>query len=159
MAETFSNKINIRNKRATFEYHLLDTYIAGLMLQGSEIKSIRMGKINLRDAYCLFNKEELFVREMHISQYSKGGQYNHEEKRERKLLLKKKELKKIFNKSRDKGITIIPVRIYISNRGLAKLEIAIAKGKKLYDKRKDIQERDAKRELARLNKIKVDGNT
>ena len=144
--------MNIKNRRASFEYHLSDKIVAGIVLQGTEIKSIRMGNVNLRDAYCTFHKGELSVMEMHIAPYEKGGHYNHEEKRERKLLLNKRELKRLFNKGQDKGTTIVPIRIFVNEKGLAKLEIAIGKGKKLYDKRRDIMEKDLKRELDRQHK-------
>jgi SsrA-binding protein len=150
---TFQNKINIKNKRASFEYHFIDKYIAGIVLQGSEIKSIRLGKVNLQDSYCTFVNNELYVKEMHISPYVLARNFNHEAKRDRKLLLNKRELKKLLTKNKEKGLTIIPIRIFINDSGLAKLEIALAKGKKIYDKREDIKARDMKRDLARL-KIK-----
>jgi len=146
----FRNDINIRNKKASFEYHFIDKYIAGIVLTGSEIKSIRLGKVNLQDAYCMFLHGELFVRELHISQYSMAREINHEPKRERKLLLNKRELKKLDASGKEKGLTIIPIRIFLNNRGLAKLEIALAKGKKLYDKREDIRKKDMKREMDRM---------
>ncbi|MFC2123600.1 SsrA-binding protein SmpB [Bacteroidota bacterium] len=146
----FSKQISIKNKKASFEYHLLEKFIAGIILQGTEIKSIRLGKVNLRDAYCTFMHEELLVKAMHISPYSLGTHYNHEPKRDRKLLLNKKELKKLWKKSTEKGLTIIPTRIFISEKGLAKLEIALAQGKKIYDKREDIKTKDMKRDLARM---------
>ena len=148
---TFQNKINIKNKKASFEYHFIDKYIAGIVLQGSEIKSIRMGKVNLQDSYCIFVNNELYVKEMHISPYVLARNYNHEAKRDRKLLLNKRELKKLLTKNKEKSLTIIPIRIFLSDSGLAKLEIALAKGKKIYDKREDIKERDLKRDMARLN--------
>ena len=146
----FQNKINIRNKKASFEYQILDKYIAGIVLQGSEIKSIRLGKVNLQDSYCTFFNDELYVKEMHIAPYELAKNYNHEAKRDRKLLLNKKELKKLFVKNKEKGLTIIPLRIFLNDKGLAKLEIAMAKGKKIYDKREDIKDRDLKRDMARL---------
>lgn len=148
--EKFSDSVNIRNKKASFEYAFLDTYIAGIALKGTEIKSIRQGNINLQEAYCFFTeKNELFVKNLHISKYNEGTYNNHEPMRERKLLLKKKELNKLLDKSAEKGLTIIPIRLFTNDRGFAKLEIALAKGKKLYDKREDIKTRDVKRELAK----------
>jgi len=147
----FQQNINIRNKKASYEYHLIDKYVAGIVLQGSEIKSIRLGKVNLQDSYCAFFKEELYVKELHIAPYELARNFNHEAKRDRKLLLNKRELKKLSSKNKEKGLTIIPVRIFINDKGLAKLEIALAKGKKIYDKREDIKTRDMKRDMARLN--------
>ena len=121
-----------------------------MVLHGSEIKSIRLGKVNLQDAYCLFIKNELFVRELHISPYELAKNYNHDAKRERKLLLNRQELKKLHSKFKEKGLTIIPIRIFLNDKGLAKLDIALAKGKKLHDKREDIKEKDLKREMDRL---------
>lgn len=141
--------INIKNRKAHFEYHLLDRYVAGLKLLGTEIKSIREGKANINDAFCSFIDDTLYVRNMHIAEYSHGSFYNHESKRDRVLLLQKNELKKLRNKVNEKGLTIIPLRIFISERGFAKLEIAVAQGKKEYDKRQTIKERDTKRELDR----------
>jgi len=146
----FKNDINIRNKKASYEYHFIDKYVAGIVLTGSEIKSIRLGKVNLQDAYCTFFGGELFVKEMHISPYLMAKEINHEPKRERKLLLSRRELKKLENKNKEKGLTIIPIRIFLNDRGLAKLEIALAKGKKQFDKREDIKEKDLRREMERM---------
>ena len=146
----FSRLVNIRNKKASHEYQFMEKYIAGIVLKGTEVKSIRMGKVNLQDAYCAFFREELYVKAMHIAPYVMGTHNNHESKRDRKLLLNKRELKKIKTKSFEKSLTIIPIRIFMNDRGLTKLEIALAKGKKLYDKREDIKAKDMKRELARL---------
>lgn len=146
----FSNDINIKNRRARYEYEFIDTYKAGIVLKGTEIKSIREGKVNLQDGYCFFKKGELFAKNIHISPYSQGSFYNHEEDRERKLLLKRQELAKMETKMKEKGLTIIPLRLFITARGLAKLEIALAKGKKIHDKRDSIKEKDAKRELDRM---------
>ena len=146
----FSNTINIKNRRASYEYEFLDKYVAGMMLQGTEIKSIREGKVNLQDAYCYFNGTELYVKQMHISPYAQGSHYNHVSDRERKLLLNKKELKKLQSKSQEKGLSIIPTRMFINDRGLAKLEIVLGRGKKLHDKRDSIKDRDVKRELDRI---------
>jgi SsrA-binding protein len=146
----FSNNINIRNKQAGFEYELLDRYTAGVMLTGTEIKSIREGKVNLQDGYCYFNEGELFVKGINITPYAQGTHYNHEATRERKLLLKRSELSKLEGRTEEKGLTLVPVRLFTSERGLAKIEIAVARGKKVHDKRDSIKERDAKRELNRL---------
>lgn len=144
-----ANQINIKNKKASFEFYLLEDFSAGIQITGTEIKSIREGKANLTDAYCVFIDEELFVKNMHIAEYTFGTYYNHEPKRDRKLLLTKRELKKILNKTKEKGLTIIPTRLYINDKGLAKLNIAIAKGKKLFDKRETLKEKDSKREIDR----------
>ncbi|MDD3877105.1 MAG: SsrA-binding protein SmpB [Bacteroidales bacterium] len=141
--------ISIKNKKASFEYYLIEKFVAGMQLCGTEIKSIREGKANLTDAYCAFFKEELFVKNMHIAEYSFGNQNNHEPKRDRKLLLNKRELRKIAGKVKDVGITIIPTLLFINEKGLAKIEIAIAKGKKLYDKRETLKTNDVKREIER----------
>jgi SsrA-binding protein len=141
--------VNIKNKKASFEYAFLDTFVAGMVLKGTEIKSIRMGKVQMNDAYCLFDRGELYVTHLHVSEYERGTVYNHEPTRVRKLLLKKRELAKLEAKLKDKGLTVIPVRLFVSDRGFAKLEIALAKGKKLYDKREGIKERDVQRELDR----------
>lgn len=144
------NNVSIKNKKAGFEYHFVDKYVAGIVLQGSEIKSIREGKVNLQASYCVVKKEEIYVREMHISPYKHASYLNHDPKQERKLLLNKREIKKIFAKSQEKGLTIIPTRLFVTNKGLAKLEIALAKGKKIHDKRHDIKDKDLKRDLQRL---------
>ena len=146
----FSNNINIRNKQATFEFELLDKYVAGIVLRGTEIKSIREGKVNLQDGYCYFSSGELFVKGINISPYTQGTHYNHEAQRERKLLLKKSELSKIERKIEQKGLTLIPTRLFLNDRGYAKLEIAIGRGKKLHDKRQTIKDRDQRRELDQL---------
>ena len=145
-----ANTVNIKNKKASFDYEFIDKYVAGIVLKGTEIKSIRMGKVNLTDGYCYFNAlGELFSKGIHISPYELGSFYNHTSDRERKLLLNKKELKKLLSKKNEKGLTIIPIRLFITERGFAKLEIALAKGKKLHDKRDSIKEKDVKRELER----------
>ncbi len=148
--QRFSNDINIRNKQAGFEYELLDKYVAGMVLMGTEIKSIREGKVNLQDGYCFLNNEELFVKGINITPYAQGTHYNHEATRERKLLLKKAEIRRIESKIEEKGLTLIPIRLFINDRGFVKLEIAIAKGKKIHDKRDSIKDREAKRELSRM---------
>lgn len=144
--------IDIKNKKASFEYYFVQTFRAGLVLYGTEIKSIREGKVNLSDSYCLFNKGELWVHDMHISEYRFGSYYNHQAKRTRKLLLKKNELRKLENKSKEKGFTIIPTLLFVDERGYAKLEIALCKGKHSYDKRETIKLKDNKRELERALK-------
>jgi SsrA-binding protein len=151
MAEkaTFAKQVNIKNRKASFEYQFLDTYVAGIMLTGSEIKSVRQSKVNLQDAYAVFLGEELYVKQMHISPYEQATYYNHDPLRDRKLLLQKRELKKLMGKLTDKGLTIVPTRLFTNDRGFAKLEIALAKGKKLYDKRDDIKEKDIRREMDR----------
>lgn len=148
--QRFSNDVNIRNRQAGFEYELLDKYVAGLVLTGTEIKSIREGKVNLQDGYCYLNNEEVFVKGINITPYSQGTHYNHDATRERKLLLKRSEIKKLEGKVEEKGLTLVPTRLFLNERGLAKLEFALAKGKKLHDKRDSIKDRDAKRELSRL---------
>ena len=146
----FEKVVNIRNKKANFEFEFLDTFVAGLVLKGTEIKSIREAKVSLTEAFCVFFEDELFIRQMHIAPYSMASSYNHEAVRDRKLLLQKKELVKLQTKSQEKGLAIIPVRIFINERGLAKMEIALGKGKKTHDKRQDLKEKDAKRELQRI---------
>lgn len=144
--------IDIKNKRASFEYYFVQTFRAGLVLCGTEIKSIREGKVNLSDSYCLFSKGELWVHDMHISEYRFGSYYNHQVKRTRKLLLKRNELRKLETKSKEKGFTIIPTLLFVDERGFAKLEIALCKGKHSYDKRETIKLKDNKRELERALK-------
>lgn len=146
------NSLNIRNKKAYFEYHILEKYNAGLKLLGTEIKSIREGKANINDAFCAFLTDGLYVRNMHIAEYSHGSFYNHESKRDRQLLLTKKELNKLRTKVEEKGFTIIPLQIFISERGFAKLEVGLAQGKKEFDKRETIKNRDSKVELDRIKK-------
>ena len=146
----------VENKRAKFEYFFVSTFEAGIMLTGTEIKSIRTGgSVNLKDCYCLFIDNQLYVRSMHISPYKHGTHHNHEARRDRKLLLKKLELRKLLRKVKEKGASIIPFRLYFSERGFVKLEIALTKGKKSHDKRHAIKERENKRDLARLNKIRL----
>ncbi|MBO5796534.1 MAG: SsrA-binding protein [Bacteroides sp.] len=144
--------INIKNKRATFDYELIDTYTAGIVLTGTEIKSIRLGKASLVDTYCYFVNNELWVKNMHISEYFYGSYNNHTARRERKLLLTKKELDKLKRGSLDPGFTLIPVRLFINEKGLAKVVVALAKGKKQYDKRQSLKEKDDKRDMARMFK-------
>lgn len=145
--EKNNNVINIKNKRAEHEYFLLDTLTAGLVLTGTEIKSIRNGKASLADAYCMFKEQELFVVGMHIAEYDKGTYNNHDPKRDRKLLLTARELRKMKNKVQEKGLTIIPVLLFINEKGLAKLDIALARGKHYYDKRETLKSKDSKRDI------------
>ncbi|HMU68356.1 MAG TPA: SsrA-binding protein SmpB [Chitinophagales bacterium] len=142
-------EINIRNKRATFEFEIIDRYVAGLMLRGSEIKSVREGKVSMNDAYCQFRDGELWVKNLNISEYKEATVWQHEPLRMRKLLLTKKELSKLLAKVKERGFTIIPLRLFVSDRGFAKIEIALARGKKVHDKRASIKEKDEKRDLAR----------
>lgn len=143
------NLVEIKNRKAEYLYYLSDEYTAGLVLTGTEIKSIRDGKANLTDAYCVFIGDELYVRQMHISEYRFGSWLNHPAKRDRKLLLNRRELKKLQNKIKEKGFTIIPTLLYIDPRGYAKLNISLARGKKFYDKRESIKTKDARRDLER----------
>ena len=145
--------IKIANKKAKFEYIILDRYTAGIQLFGTEIKSIREGKASLVDSWCSFTGNELFVRQMHIAEYRFGSYANHEAKRDRKLLLNRKELRKLEKATKDTGKTIIPLLLFINERGLAKLEIALCQGKHTYDKRQSLREADDKREMARLRAI------
>lgn len=147
------NNVNIKNKKARFEYELLDKYTAGIVLAGTEIKSIRYGKASISESFCEFNdKDELFVINMQIDEYSHASHFNHKPKAERKLLLNRRELKKLAKEVKTSGLTIVPLKLFINDRGIAKLQIALAKGKKLYDKRETIKDRDNKRNLARIKK-------
>ena len=145
-------QVNIKNKRASFDYELLDTYQAGIVLNGTEIKSIRLGKASLVDTFCFFNNGELWVKNMYIAEYFYGTYNNHQARRDRKLLLTKKELQKIQRLSKESGFSVIPTKIYISDKGLAKIIVAVAKGKKVYDKRESIKEREDKRQIDRAFK-------
>lgn len=144
--------INILNRRAKFDYEIIDKYDAGIVLTGTEIKSIRLGKASISESFCEFNNNELFVINSHIEEYLYGTHYNHMAKSERKLLLTKKELRKLEKSKEIKGLTIIPLRLYTNEKGLAKLEIALCRGKKNYDKRESLKEQDTKRDLDRLKK-------
>ncbi len=141
--------MDLSNRKAYYEYNIEAKYIAGLVLTGTEIKSLRAGKASFNDSYCIFNKGELFVKSLHISEYNFGTHYNHEPMQERKLLLNKKELRKWENKIKEKGYTIVPLKIFISEKGLAKMEIGLGKGKKIYDKRETIKTRESDREVKR----------
>ena len=145
-------KLEIVNNRAKYEYFFTATFEAGIILQGTEIQSIRLGHVNLRDAYCIFKKGELYIRSMYIKEYEFGTYANHEPRRMRKLLLRRSELKKLERRVKERGFTIVPYKLYLSERGLAKIEIALSQGKKSHDKRQSIKERDAKRDLARMKK-------
>ncbi|MBW6460300.1 MAG: SsrA-binding protein SmpB [Bacteroidales bacterium] len=145
----FAKTISIKNKKAYFQYFLLEEYEAGIVLGGTEIKSIREGKASFVDAFCAFHNGELYVKNLHISEYRLGTHYNHDPKRDRKLLLSRRELKKLETKTKERGFTIIPVLLYINEKGLAKLKIALAKGKHSYDKRETIKKKDVERDLDR----------
>jgi SsrA-binding protein len=146
-------EIHIKNKKARFEYELLEEYTAGIVLTGTEIKSIRNSKASIAESFCEFNERgELFTVNMHIEEYAFGTRYNHRPKAQRKLLLNKKELKKLHREVQNTGLTIVPIRLFITDKGFAKLRIALAKGKKLYDKRETIKDRDNKRDLDRIKK-------
>ena len=147
-----STDLNIRNKKAYFEYHILEEFTAGIQLLGTEIKSIRDGKANINDAFCAFLNKQLYIRNMHIAEYSHGSFYNHEAKRDRILLLNKKEIAKLKAKTEEKGFTIIPLKIFVNNRGFAKVLIGLAQGKKIYDKRETLKDRDSKIEMDRAMK-------
>jgi len=146
-------KVIARNKKAGFEFFLMEKFVCGIVLSGTEIKSIRAGKATINEAYCAFVKEELYVKNMHIAEYDHGNIYNHDPRKERKLLLTKRELKKLRSKNVEKGVTIVPTLLFINDKGLAKMEVALAKGKKLYDKRDTIKNRDTIRESDRKIKI------
>ena len=150
--EKLKNDILIRNKRASFDYELIDTYQAGIVLVGTEVKSIRMGKASLVDTFCFFNDGELWVKNMNISEYFYGTYNNHLPRRDRKLLLTKRELEKIRRQTKDTGFTIVPTKLFLNEKGLAKLELAVAKGKKVYDKRESLKEKDDKRQMDRAMK-------
>ncbi len=144
--------VNITNKKASFNYFISETWEAGIVLTGTEIKAIREGKANLTDAYCIFKNTELWVKNLHISAYEKGGYTNHAPREDRKLLLHRYQLKRILAKLKEKGVTLIPLRLYIEERGYTKLALGLARGKKMYDKRDSIKDAEAKRELGRVMK-------
>ena len=152
MAKTNTNNVNIKNKRARFEYHILDTFVAGIQLGGTEIKSIRNLKASILEAFCVVENGEIYIRNMHIAEYENASFYQHKPKADRKLLLNRKEIDKIDRQLKTKGFTIVPLRLFVNEKGLAKLEIATAQGKKLYDKRQDLKEKDDKRAMDRVKK-------
>ncbi len=145
-------QVNIKNKKAVFEYEILETFSAGIQLQGTEIKSIRESKASLVDSYCQFYEGELLVKNLHIAEYTYGTYSNHVAKRDRKLLLQKKELRKMERKVKETGLTIVPLRLFLNENGFAKLEIALAKGKKSFDKRESLKSNDARRDMDRMMK-------
>ena len=148
----FKSNISIKNRKATFEYELIERFVAGMILVGTEIKSIRKGKVNLTDSYCQFVNRELYVKNLHIAEYEMGTCNNHIAKRDRKLLLNRKELQKLDKKVKESGLTIICTKLFMNSKGLAKLEIALARGKKTYDKRESLKLKDAKRDIDRMIK-------
>jgi len=141
--------MELSNRKAYYEYHFEDKYIAGMVLSGTEIKSIRAGKVSFNDSYCIFDKAELYVKSLHIAEYNFGNINNHIPMQERKLLLRKRELKKLENKIKEKGYTIIPLKIFITEKGFAKIEIGLGKGKKIFDKRATIKARETDRDVKR----------
>ena len=147
------NKINIKNKKAYFDYEIVEKLVAGIQLTGTEIKSIRQGRVSLVDSYCYFVKNELWLKGVRISQYDQGSYNNHDPYRDRKLLMNRRELNKLEKKTREKGFTIVALRLFLGNSGYAKLEIGLARGKKQYDKREVIKQKDLKRDMDRLGKI------
>lgn len=152
MAEKGRNETIITNRKARHNYHILEEFTAGLSLTGTEVKSLRQGKANLQEAYCYVEDGEAFIKNMHISEYAQGSYNNHEPTRERKLLLKKKEITKINKQLDQKGLTLVPLKIFFNARNFAKMNVGLAKGKKLYDKREDLKDKDTKRELDRAFK-------
>ena len=155
MAEQKKKNIEFVNRKAAHDYFLTEQYEAGIMLQGTEIKSIRAGHVNMRDSFCYFKKGELFVKNLYIKEYEFGTYANHEPRRLRKLLLRRNELRKLEKKVKERGFTIVPYRLYLNERGIAKLEIALSSGKKSRDKRQSIKEKDVKRDMARMNKMNI----
>ena len=149
---SYSNNIVIKNKKASFDYEFIETFVAGIVLTGTEIKSIRLGKASLVDTYCTFVRRELWMKNMNISEYFYGSYNNHSARRDRKLLLNRKELNKIERLSQTTGLTIVPTKLFINEKGLVKVVIAVAKGKKTYDKRQSLRERDDKRDMDRMFK-------
>ncbi len=144
-----SSRINIKNKKARFEFEFIETYTTGIVLTGTEIKSIRASKASIAESYGVMVNSEIIIRNMYVQEYENGTHYNHETRRDRKLLLNRTELNKIERKIKSKGLTLVPVSLFINNKGLAKLEIALAKGKKIHDKREDLKQKDARREMDR----------
>lgn len=153
MSHKPQQNISIKNRKASFNYELIERFVAGLKLVGTEIKSIRNGKVNLTDAYCALIRGEMYVINLHIAEYELGTINNHIAKRDRKLLLNKKEIEKLDKKVKESGLTIVPTKLFVNDRGLAKLEIALARGKKTYDKRETLKSKDAKRDIDRAMKF------
>lgn len=152
--EKVKSNVNIKNRRASFDYAVVDSYTAGIVLTGTEIKSIRQSRASLVDTYCIFIGDELWVKNMHVAEYFYGSYNNHAARRDRKLLLERKELRKLKQDVKNPGFTIVPMRLYINEKGLAKLVIALARGKHEYDKRESIRERDDKREMDRIKRYR-----
>lgn len=148
-------RVMIKNRRATFDYEILDTYTAGMVLTGTEIKSLRLGKASLVDTFCIVDKGEVWAKNIYIPEYFYGSYNNHVARRDRKLLLNKKEIRELGEVVKNVGLTIVPLKLFINQKGLAKLEIGVAKGKKQYDKRHDLKERDIKRELDQARRFKI----
>ena len=146
------NSVNIKNKKAYYEYEILEKFTAGVMLTGTEIKSIRQSKASIKEAYCAIQNEEVIIRNMFVNEYENGNIYNHDTKRDRKLLLNRTEINKLNKAIKQKGNTIIPLHLFINSKGYAKIEIALTKGKKIHDKRQDLKEKDSKREIDRIKK-------
>lgn len=151
----FATRVLIKNRRATFDYEILDTYTAGLVLLGTEIKSLRLGKASLVDTFCIVDRGEVWAKNIYIPEYFYGSYNNHTARRDRKLLLNKKEIRELAEVVKNVGLTIVPLKLYINAKGLAKLEIGVARGKKQYDKRQDLKERDMKRELEQARRYKI----
>ena len=150
-----NQQVNIKNKRASFDYEFIDTFTAGIVLTGTEIKCIRAGKASLVDTYCYINNGEMWVKNMYVALYMEGSYNNHVERRERKLLLNKKEIRNLQDDTKAPGFTIVPVRLFINEKGLAKLVIALARGKKEYDKRQTLKEKEDRREMDRAKKVRL----
>ena len=150
-----NQQVNIKNKRASFDYEFIDTFTAGIVLTGTEIKSIRAGKASLVDTYCYINNGEMWVKNMYVALYMEGSYNNHVERRERKLLLNKKEIRNLQDDTKAPGFTIVPVRLFINEKGLAKLVIGLARGKKEYDKRQTLKEKEDRREMDRAKKVRL----
>ncbi|MDY3883847.1 SsrA-binding protein SmpB [Porphyromonas somerae] len=151
----FGARVLIKNRRATFDYEILNTYTAGLVLLGTEIKSLRLGKASLVDTFCIVDRGEVWAKNIYIPEYFYGSYNNHTARRDRKLLLNKKEIRELAEVVKNVGLTIVPLKLYINAKGLAKLEIGVARGKKQYDKRQDLKERDMKRELEQARRYKI----
>ena len=147
-----SSSINIKNKKARFEFEFIETYTTGIVLTGTEIKSIRASKASIAESYGVLVNNEIIIRNMYVQEYDNGSHYNHQPRRDRKLLLNRTEINKIERKIKSKGLTLVPISLFINKKGLAKLEIALAKGKKIHDKREDLKQKDAKRDLDRILK-------